>query len=109
MTLAYFVNVFLMLALVAGMAVGTLWLVRRFQPGLATGARERSVKVVDAVTMGALGARLVVVEFEGRRLLVGVTRTGMNLIAEAGADSEFQQYIDDGVPLAGGPRGAARR
>lgn len=94
MTLAYFLNVFLMLALVAGMAVGTLWLMRRFQPGLAVGgARERSVKVVDAVAMGAMGARLVVVEFEGRRLLVGVTRGRMDLIAEG---SDFAQYIDDG-------------
>ena len=42
----------------------------------------------------ALGARLVVVEFEGRRLLVGVTRGGMALIAEGAA--EFAQYIDDG-------------
>lgn len=94
MTFAYFLNVFLMLALVAGMAVGTLWLMRRFQPGLAVGSRERSVKVVDAVSMGALGARLVVVEFEGRRLLVGVTRTRMDLLAEGASD--YAQYIDDG-------------
>lgn len=94
MTLSYFLNVFLMLALVAGLAVLTLWAMRRLQPGLALGQRDRAVRVVDAVTMGALGARLVVVEFEGRRLLVGVTRTGMNLIAESAG--EFQQYIDDG-------------
>lgn len=95
MTLAYFLNVFLMLALVSGLAVGTLWLMRRYQPGLAGGGgRERSVKVVDAVSMGAMGARLVVVEFEGRRLLVGVTRARMDLIAEG--TSEFAQYIDDG-------------
>lgn len=94
MTFSYFLNVFLMLALVAGMAVGTLWLLRRFQPGLAVAGRERQVRVVDAVTMGAMGARLVVVEFEGRRLLVGVTRGRMDLIAEG--SSEFAQYIDDG-------------
>ncbi len=96
MTLSYFLNVFLMLALVSGLAVATLWLMRRYQPGLAGGGggRARSVKVVDAVSMGALGARLVVVEFEGRRLLVGVTRQRMDLIAEG--SSEFAQYIDDG-------------
>jgi flagellar protein FliO/FliZ len=94
MTLAYFLNVFLMLALVAGMAVGTLWLVRRFQPGLGAIGRDRSLRVVDAVAMGAMGGRLVVVEFEGRRLLVGVTRTSMSLLAEGQA--EFAQYIDDG-------------
>jgi flagellar protein FliO/FliZ len=93
MTFSYVLNVFGMLALVAGMAVGTLWLLRRFQPGLATGGRERLVRVVDAVPMGALGARLVVVEFEGRYLLVGVTRGRMDLIAEGGGD--FAQILSD--------------
>ncbi|USI73715.1 FliO/MopB family protein [Sphingomonas morindae] len=95
MTFAYFLNVFLMLALVAGMAVGTLWLMRRLQPGLGSGGRERAIRVVDAISMGAMGARLVVVEFEGRRLLVGVTRGRMDLIAEGAGD--FAPFIDDGA------------
>ena len=33
MTLTYLLNVIVMLALVAGMAVGTLWLLRKFPPG----------------------------------------------------------------------------
>jgi flagellar protein FliO/FliZ len=96
MTITYLLNVIVMLALVAGMAVGTLWLMRKLQPGLAAGGRsERLVRVVDAVPMGMAGGRLAVVEFEGRRLLVGVTRGRMDVLAEAPIGG-FSDYIDDG-------------
>jgi flagellar protein FliO/FliZ len=97
MTWTYLLNVFVMLVLVAGMAVGTLWLLRKFQPGLAVGGRrENLVRVVDAVSMGATGGRIAVVEFEGRRILVGVSRGRMDVLADVPIDG-FQQYIDDGV------------
>ena len=71
MTWTYLLNVVVMLALVAGMAVGTLWLLRKFQPGFSTlGQRDKLVRIVDAVPMGATGGRLAVVEFEGKRILV---------------------------------------
>ena len=97
MTITYLLNVLLMLALVAGMAVGTLWLMRKFQPGLGVGGqRDRLVRIVDAVPMGATGGRLAVVEFEGKRLLVGVSRGRMDVLAEAPI-SGFADYIDDGA------------
>ncbi len=73
-----------MLALVAGLAVGSLLLWRRLQPGMAIGARERAVKVIDAVPLGATG-RLAVVEFADKRLLIAVARGRIELIAEAPA------------------------
>jgi flagellar protein FliO/FliZ len=97
MTITYLLNVLVMLVLVAGMAVGTLWLLRKFQPGLSTmGNRDKLVRVVDAVSMGATGGRLAVVEFEGKRILVGISRGRMDVLSEAPIDG-FQQYIDDGV------------
>ncbi|MGN6124023.1 MAG: flagellar biosynthetic protein FliO [Sphingomonas oligoaromativorans] len=97
MTITYLLNVLLMLALVAGMAVGTLWLMRKFQPGLSIGGqRDRLVKVVDAVPMGATGGRLAVVEFEGKRILVGISRGRMDVLSEAPIDGAFSRYIDDG-------------
>jgi flagellar protein FliO/FliZ len=95
MTLSYLFNVLVMLALVAGMAVGTLWLMRKLQPGLATGSKERALRIVDAVSLGPTGGRLAVVEFEGKRLLVGISRAGIQLISEAPGE-EFARYIDDG-------------
>jgi len=81
---AYLLNLVVMLALVGGLAVGSLWLARRLRPGLAFGRRESLVRVVDAVPLGAT-ARLAVVEFAGRRLLVAVSRGGVQTIAEADA------------------------
>ena len=97
MTWAYLLNVVVMLALVAGMAVGTLWLLRKLQPGRSTGGgRDRLVRIVDAVPVGMTGGRIAVVEFEGRRILVGVSRGRMDVLGEAPIDG-FAQYIDDGT------------
>jgi flagellar protein FliO/FliZ len=96
MTFSYLLNVLLMLALVAGMAVGTLWLMRKLQPGLAIGQKDRAVKVIDAVSLGATGGKLAVVEFEGKRLLVGISRGRIDLLSEAPIDG-FASYIDDGA------------
>jgi flagellar protein FliO/FliZ len=96
MTWTYLLNVVVMLALVAGMAIGTLLLLRKLQPGLAMGGqRDKLVRVVDAVPMGATGGRIAVVEFEGRRILVGVSRGRMDVLADAPIDG-FARYIDDG-------------
>jgi flagellar protein FliO/FliZ len=85
-----------MLALVAGMAVGTLWLLRKLQPGMSTlGQKDRLVRIVDAVPVGMTGGRIAVVEFEGKRILVGVSRGRMDVLGEAPIDG-FAQYIDDG-------------
>jgi flagellar protein FliO/FliZ len=96
MTWTYLLNVVVMLALVAGMAVGTLWLLRKLQPGMSTlGQKDRLVRIVDAVPVGMTGGRIAVVEFEGKRILVGVSRGRMDVLGEAPIDG-FQQYIDDG-------------
>lgn len=96
---AYILNLILMLALVAGLAVGALWLARKLQPGLGGQRREGAVRVVDAVAMGATG-RLAVVEFAGKQLLLAVSRGRIELIAEAPIEAApgtaFADYIDDG-------------
>ncbi len=99
MTAGYVLNLILMLALVAGLAVGALWLARKLQPGLGGQRREGAVRIVDAVPMGATG-RLAVVEFAGRQLLLAVSRGRIELIAEAPIEgvpgTAFADYIDDG-------------
>jgi len=46
------------------------------------GQRERAVKVVDAIPMGAVG-RLAVVEFADKRLLLAVSRGKIELLSES--------------------------
>jgi flagellar protein FliO/FliZ len=82
MMTAYILKLLVLLPLVAGLAFAALWLWRKVQPGLAMGQRDRMVKTVDAVPMGATG-RLAVVEFGGKRLLLAVSRGRIELLSEA--------------------------
>ncbi len=79
--LPYFLQLILMLILVLGLAVGSLWLWRKAQPGMGAG-RERTIRVIDALPIGATG-RLAVVEFADKRLLIAVSRGRIELLAEA--------------------------
>jgi flagellar protein FliO/FliZ len=82
MMTAYILKLILMVPLVGGLAFGALWLWRKVQPGMALGQRERLVKMVDAVPLGATG-RLAVVEFGNKRLLLAVSRSGgVQLLSE---------------------------
>lgn len=87
MMTAYILKLLVLVPLVAGLAFGALWLWRRVQPGMAMGQRERAVKLVDALPIGAVG-RLAVVEFEGRRLLLAVSRGQVQLISDGGARND---------------------
>ena len=82
----YLLKLVLVLAFVGGLAFVSLWLWRRVQPGMAFTQRERLVKLVDAVPLGATG-KLAVVEFAGRHLLVAVSRTGITLVSETEASA----------------------
>lgn len=78
----YFVKLLILLPLVGGMAFGALWLWRKYQPGMIGGAQgARSLKLLEALPMGAFG-KLAVVEFEGKKILVAVTRGRIEKIAE---------------------------
>ena len=82
----YLLQLFLMVLLVGGMAVLSLWLYKKLQPGGFSlgGARERAVRVIDAVPMGPM-SRLAVVEFAGKRILIAVSRGRVDTIAECPA------------------------
>lgn len=77
----YFVKLLILLPLVGGMAFGALWLWRKYQPGMMVGQNDRSLKVLEALPMGTFG-KLAVVEFEGKKILLSVTRGRIEKIAE---------------------------
>jgi flagellar protein FliO/FliZ len=87
MMTAYILKLVVLVPLVAGLAFGALWLWRKVQPGMAFGNRERAVKLVDALPLGATG-RLAVVEFGGKRLLVAVSRGDIQLLTDAPAEAD---------------------
>ncbi|WP_026149670.1 FliO/MopB family protein [Sphingobium xenophagum] len=77
----YFVKLLILLPLVGGMAFGALWLWRKYQPGMIGTQGDRSLKLLEALPMGAFG-KLAVVEFEGKKILLSVTRGRIEKIAE---------------------------
>jgi flagellar protein FliO/FliZ len=82
----YILRLAILLPLVGGMAWGSLWLWRRVQLGLPVqGTPDRVVRVVDAVPLGT-GTKLAVVRFDGRDLLVAVSRGQVSLISESRGD-----------------------
>ena len=84
----YFIKLLVLLPLVAGMAYAALWLWRKYQPGLLGAQSDRAIKVVEMLPMGTFG-KLAVVEFDGQRLLVSVTRGRIEKIAEGHGRERF--------------------
>ncbi|HEX5536902.1 MAG TPA: flagellar biosynthetic protein FliO [Sphingobium sp.] len=77
----YFIKLLVLLPLVGGMAYGALWLWRKYQPGLLGAHADRAIRIVEMMPMGTSG-KLAVIEFDGQRLLLSVTRGRIDRIAE---------------------------
>lgn len=84
----YFIKLLVLLPLVGGMAYGALWLWRKYQPGLIGAQGDRAIKLIEMLPMGTFG-KLAVVEFDGKRLLVSVTRGRIEKIAEGDSRARF--------------------
>lgn len=85
--LDYIIRLLIMVPLVGGMAFGALWLWKKYQPGLIGGfgaQGDRALKIVEALPMGTFG-KLAIVEFDGQRLLIAVTRGRIEKLAEGKA------------------------
>ncbi|MFN0047342.1 MAG: FliO/MopB family protein [Sphingorhabdus sp.] len=81
MIVEYLLRLFLVVPLIGGLAWGSLWLWKRLQLGLPVKPESnRPVRVIDAVTLGTNG-KLLVVEFNGDTLLLGVSRNGISRLA----------------------------
>ena len=73
-----FFNNALFLAVIVVLGLAVWWLRRRLQPGASRGSGAR----VIPVAMLGTRERIAVVEFEGRRLLVGVTPQQITMLCE---------------------------
>ncbi len=76
------VRTLLMLLLVVGLAVASLWLWRKTQIGGGVAGRVRSIALIDSLPLGPT-TRLIVVEFDNRKLLLSATRQGLSLLSQA--------------------------
>jgi flagellar protein FliO/FliZ len=84
MIFEYILRLFLVVPLIGGLAWGSLWLWKRAQLGLPVKPESnRPVRIIDAVTLGTSG-KLLVVEFGGDTLLLGVSRNGIARLDSGG-------------------------
>jgi flagellar protein FliO/FliZ len=74
------VNGFLAVLIVLGLVAALAWLLRRGSLGVLRG-RGGAINVETAVALGERRS-LVIVSVEGRRLLLGLTPTTMQLVTE---------------------------
>jgi len=80
---AYILKLVILLPLVCGLMIGCLWLWRRLESRMPGQPADRMLKVTETM-MVSTGTKLAVLEFEGRRLLVSVSRNGVTLIDRGG-------------------------
>jgi flagellar protein FliO/FliZ len=79
----YLLRLLLVVPLIGGLAWGSLFLWKRVQLGLPVRPDSaRPVRIVDAVALGTNG-KLLVVEFGGDTLLLGVSRSGISRLGSA--------------------------
>ena len=76
---AYVLKLVILLPLVCGLMIGCLWLWRRLESRMPGQPANRMLKVTETMMVSA-GTKLAVIEFEGRRLLVSVSRSGVSLV-----------------------------
>lgn len=79
---AYILKLLVLLPLVCGLLIGCLYAWRRLESRLPGQPATRLLQVKETM-MVSPGNRLAVLDFEGRRLLVAVSRTGVTLIDKA--------------------------
>ncbi|WP_108812593.1 flagellar biosynthetic protein FliO [Sphingorhabdus sp. Alg231-15] len=72
----YILKLLIMLPLIGLMIYGSLWLYRKYQPQTMMRQNTNSLNIVEVLPVG-MNNKLAVVDFEGRKILLSVTRSGV--------------------------------
>ena len=78
----YVLKLIILLPLVCGLMIGSLYLWRRLESRMPGKPSTRLIAVKETMMISP-GLRLAVIDFEGRRLLVSVGRGGVTLVDKA--------------------------
>ena len=81
---SYILKLVVLLPLVCGLMIGCLWLWRKLESRLP-GEPSTRMMAVKGTMMISPTVRLAILEIEGKRLLVSVSRQGVSLIDRIGA------------------------
>lgn len=81
----YIIKLFILVPLIGLLIFGSLWLYRKYQPQMMMRQNTNLLNVVETLPMG-VQSKLAVVEFGGRKILLAVTRSGIQQIDTHHAD-----------------------
>jgi flagellar protein FliO/FliZ len=76
----YILKLVILLPLVCGLMIGCLYLWRKLETRMPGGKPSTRLITVKETMMISPGVRLAVLDFEGKRLLVSVARSGVTLV-----------------------------
>ena len=76
---SYILKLVVLLPLVCGLLIGCMYLWRKLEARLPGNQGDRMLKVRETM-MISTGTRIAVLEVEGKRILVSVSRNGVSLI-----------------------------
>lgn len=80
----YILKLIVLLPLVCGLMIGCLYLWRKLETRMPGRTATRMIAVRETMMISP-GVRLAVLDFEGKRLLVSVARTGVTLVDTSAA------------------------
>tara|TARA_R110000772_G_scaffold20725_10_gene57598 strand:- start:2681 stop:2938 length:258 start_codon:yes stop_codon:yes gene_type:complete len=78
---AYIIKLLVLLPIMGGLIFAALWLYRKYQPALMRVQKESSIKMLETLPLGNF-AKLLLIEFEGQKILLSATRGRVERIAE---------------------------
>ncbi|MDY0361797.1 MAG: flagellar biosynthetic protein FliO [Desulforegulaceae bacterium] len=76
-----------MLAIVLGIIVGALYFVKKFMAKNFSMGESAKIKLLSSFYLGSR-EKLVIVDVEGEKLLIGVTKENISLISKLGKNDE---------------------
>ncbi|OAO01828.1 FliO/MopB family protein [Parasphingorhabdus sp.] len=81
----YIIKLIIMLPLCGVLIYGSLWLYRKYQPKMMMRQNANMLNIVETLPLG-VQSKLAVVDFEGRKILVAITRGSITQIDVHHAD-----------------------
>ena len=81
----YILKLVIMLPLIGLLIYGSLWLYLKYQPATMMRQNSNSLNIIEVLPIG-VNNKLAVVDFEGRKILLSVTRNGVAKIDTKNAD-----------------------
>ena len=77
----YIIKLLVLLPVMGSLIFGALWLYKKYQPVLRSPDQRSTVRVLESIALGPFN-KLTVVEFDGKKVLLGVSKNNVSRLAD---------------------------